>query len=126
MNINKNNLLKLAAAIVISELAGAIGAVFTTSASPAWYAMLVNPAINPPAWVFTPVWTMLYLLIGISLYLAWKNGWKVKNHFLEGERHYGCHGARYRTFGRSARLNDRLAPPVDTQPDSFSKKIRLS
>ena len=44
-----NNFLKLVVAIVVSELAGVIGSVFTISAIPTWYAGLAKPALNPPA-----------------------------------------------------------------------------
>ena len=89
-----NNIFKFVIAIVISELAGVIGAVFTMPAilSPStgsrlsWYAGLVKPELDPPNWVFGPVWTALYALIGISLYLVWKNNWEVKNRFLESRR----------------------------------------
>lgn len=76
------NILKLIIAIVVSELAGVIGAVFTTPAINGWYAGLVKPAINPPAWVFGPVWTTLFALIGISLYLVWRRDWQVVNPLL--------------------------------------------
>jgi len=67
-----NNFLKLVVAIVVSELAGVIGSVFTISAIPTWYAGLAKPALNPPAWVFGPAWTTLYALMGISLFLVWR------------------------------------------------------
>ncbi|MBI2630770.1 tryptophan-rich sensory protein [Candidatus Nomurabacteria bacterium] len=68
-----NNFFKLVIAITISEMAGVIGAVFTTPAVQSyWYAGIVKPAFNPPAWVFGPVWTTLYALMGISLFLIWK------------------------------------------------------
>jgi tryptophan-rich sensory protein len=67
-----NNFFKLVIAIVVSELAGVIGSVFTISAIPNWYAGLVRPALNPPAWVFGPVWTTLYALMGVSFFLVWK------------------------------------------------------
>lgn len=51
--------------------AGAIGSIFTTSAIPAWYATLVKPTFSPPNWIFAPVWTTLYILMGISAYLVW-------------------------------------------------------
>ncbi len=71
--------LKLIAAIGISELAGGIGSFFTVSAIPAWYATLRKPALNPPSWLFAPVWVTLYLLMGISLWLIWKSNAKEKS-----------------------------------------------
>jgi len=71
-----NNTLKLVIAIVVSELVGVIGSVFTVSAIPGWYAGLVKPALNPPNWVFGPVWATLYTLMGITAFLVWKNGWE--------------------------------------------------
>jgi tryptophan-rich sensory protein len=50
--------------------------VFTTSSIPTWYASLIKPSFNPPNWIFGPVWTTLYLLMGISLYLVWIRGAK--------------------------------------------------
>ncbi|QQG42462.1 MAG: tryptophan-rich sensory protein [Candidatus Giovannonibacteria bacterium] len=67
-----NNFFKLVIAIGVSELAGVVGSFFTISAIPNWYSTLVKPALNPPAWVFGPVWTTLYALMGISLFLVWK------------------------------------------------------
>jgi translocator protein len=69
---------KLVVAVVVSEVAGIIGSIFTISAIPRWYATLAKPAINPPAWIFAPVWTTLYLLMGIAAFLVWRKGWDVK------------------------------------------------
>ena len=69
-----NNTLKLIIAIIVSELAGIIGALFTTPSIPTWYASLTKPALNPPSWLFGPVWTMLFALMGISAFLIWKQG----------------------------------------------------
>jgi tryptophan-rich sensory protein len=66
--------IKLILSILISQLAGLIGAVFTSTSIPTWYATIVKPSFNPPSWVFGPVWTTLYTLIGISLYLVIKDG----------------------------------------------------
>lgn len=68
------NIKKLIVAIVICQLAGVIGGLFTGSAIPTWYQTIKKPAFNPPNWIFGPVWTLLYLLMGISLYLIWKSG----------------------------------------------------
>ncbi len=68
-----NNAFKLIIAIVVSELAGIIGSVFTTPSITGWYAGVVKPALNPPAWVFGPVWTTLFALMGISAFLIWSS-----------------------------------------------------
>lgn len=59
----------LAFSIGICFLAGGIGSLFTFSAIPAWYAALQKPFFNPPNWLFGPVWSTLYFLMGVSLYL---------------------------------------------------------
>lgn len=69
-----NNAGKLIIAIIISELAGIIGSIFTTPSIDGWYAGIVKPTINPPAWIFGPVWTTLFVLMGISAFLIWKTG----------------------------------------------------
>lgn len=69
-----NNTLKLAIAIGVSELAGIVGSVFTAPSIAGWYAGIVKPALNPPAWVFGPVWTTLFALMGIAAFLVWKKG----------------------------------------------------
>lgn len=78
-----NNFFKFIIAVAVVELAGVIGAVFTMPAISDWYAELVKPALMPPTWVFEPVWVLLYFLIGISLFLVWKNGWKTANPIFE-------------------------------------------
>ena len=72
MVMNKKDFLKLLLAILVSESAGFIGAFFTTPSIPTWYATLAKPALNPPAWVFGPVWTTLFALMGVALYLVWE------------------------------------------------------
>lgn len=68
-----NNTFKLIIAIVVSELAGIIGSVFTTPSIAGWYAGIVKPALNPPAWIFGPVWTTLFALMGISAFIVWSS-----------------------------------------------------
>ncbi len=62
---------KLIISLLIPQLAGGLGSVFTAISVKDWYLTLEKPAINPPAWVFGPVWTMLFLLMGYALYLVW-------------------------------------------------------
>jgi len=63
-------------AIVVCELAGIIGSLFTTPSIPGWYAGLVKPSFNPPAWVFAPVWTTLYAMMGLAAWLVYEKGLK--------------------------------------------------
>lgn len=51
---------------------GAAGSLFTTPEIPTWYAGLNRPSIAPPNWVFAPVWTTLYVLMGFAAWLMWK------------------------------------------------------
>lgn len=72
------NALKLIGCILLCEAIGGIGAIFTTPAINSWYATLAKPAFNPPNWIFAPVWTFLFALMGIALYLVWTNTVKDK------------------------------------------------
>ncbi len=64
-------ILPLVGWIALCELAGIIGSVFTVSAIPTWYAALAKPVLRPPNWLFGPIWTTLYALIGVAAYLVW-------------------------------------------------------
>lgn len=72
------NRLQLISFIIAVELVGAFGTLFTTPAIPTWYAMLPKPALNPPSWIFGPVWITLYALMGVAAYLVWQKGWNKK------------------------------------------------
>lgn len=69
-----NDPLKLIIAIAVSELAGIVGSVFTTPSITGWYANLVKPQLAPPNWIFGPVWTTLFVLMGIAAFLVWRKG----------------------------------------------------
>ncbi len=60
----------LIAWIIGCEAVGWSSSVFTVQSIPTWYAALEKPALNPPNWVFGPVWTTLYALMGISIWLV--------------------------------------------------------
>lgn len=66
------NRTKLLISLALPQLAGLFGALFTSSAIPAWYTTLQRPPLSPPNWIFGPVWTILYLLMGVAVYLVWK------------------------------------------------------
>jgi tryptophan-rich sensory protein len=65
--------MKLFISILIPLLVGAISGYFTTSGVNGWYALANKPWFNPPNWIFAPVWTTLYVLMGIALFLVWKS-----------------------------------------------------
>ena len=66
--------IRLAGSILVCLLAGLIGSFATRAKIPGWYAGLEKPSFNPPAWLFGPVWTALYILMGIALFLVWRKG----------------------------------------------------
>ncbi|MEM4244877.1 MAG: TspO/MBR family protein [Candidatus Nanoarchaeia archaeon] len=70
--------LKLAFSIILISLAGLIGGLSTSKYIPTWYASIKKPSFNPPNWIFGPVWTTLYVLMGISFYLVWSKGLETK------------------------------------------------
>ena len=63
--------IKLIISIIVAQLAGVLGSLFTITSGNSWFSNLVKPSFNPPNWIFGPVWTLLYFLMGISLYLVW-------------------------------------------------------
>jgi tryptophan-rich sensory protein len=65
---------KLVVSIIACLAAGAIGSIFTRQAIPTWYATLEKPAFNPPNWLFAPVWTLLYIMMGVAAFLVWRKG----------------------------------------------------
>lgn len=75
--------IKLIFAIAFCQFAGLVGSVFTFQAIPTWYATLNKPFFSPPNWIFGPVWTILYTLMGISLYLVWTSKSKLKGEALK-------------------------------------------
>ncbi len=72
--MTKINWFKLFLAILLCQGAGLIGSIFTSQSVATWYLTLQKPSFNPPSWVFAPVWTVLFLLMGISLYIVWQKG----------------------------------------------------
>jgi len=66
-------ILKLLLSLLLPFLAGGLGSAFTTPAIPTWYATLNKPVWQPPSWLFGPVWTTLYVMMGLSLFFVIKN-----------------------------------------------------
>jgi translocator protein len=65
---------KLIAAILIPLVIGFLGSIATLAEIPTWYAALSKPSWAPPNWLFGPIWTTLYILMGIALFLVWREG----------------------------------------------------
>lgn len=66
--------LRLILSLLLPQVAGVTGALFTAPAIPGWYAHLEKPFFTPPGGLFGPVWISLYVLMGIALFLLW-NAW---------------------------------------------------
>ena len=72
--MDKGDTLKLVVSILGCQVAGLIGGLFTASSVNTWYATLNKPSFNPPNWLFSPVWITLYFLMGVALFLVWRQG----------------------------------------------------
>ncbi|MEK7647491.1 MAG: TspO/MBR family protein [Patescibacteria group bacterium] len=69
-----NNTTKLIISIATCEAVGILGSIFTASSVDTWYSTLARPAFAPPNWIFGPVWTTLFALMGIAAFLVWREG----------------------------------------------------
>jgi len=65
-------LISLAAPILVGGLSG----IATARGVQDWYPTLTKPPFNPPSWLFGPVWTLLYIMMGIAAFFVWQRGWK--------------------------------------------------
>lgn len=72
---------KLIIAIAIPLAIGSISGYFTASSVNGWFVTLNKPSFNPPKWLFAPVWTVLYIMMGISFYIIWKSHAKLEKRY---------------------------------------------
>jgi translocator protein len=68
------DLVKLILSIIICQAAGVLGSFFTSQSVTTWYPSLVKPEFTPPGWVIGLIWVILFTLMGISLFLVWREG----------------------------------------------------
>jgi tryptophan-rich sensory protein len=68
-----NNIVKLIIAVSIPVAVGATSGFFTATGVSNWFQTINKPSWNPPGWIFGPVWTTLYVMMGFALYLIWKS-----------------------------------------------------
>lgn len=73
-SITLRELVRLILCIVICQMAGVIGSIFTASSVATWYTTLNKPWFSPPGFVISAVWILLFVLMGISLFLVWRQG----------------------------------------------------
>lgn len=65
---------RLLASLAIPQAVGILSGLATVRGVRDWYPGLVKPSFNPPSWVFAPVWTALYLAMGVAAWLVWQRG----------------------------------------------------
>ena len=68
-----NNVIKGLISIMLPLVVGGLSGFFTTSSISGWYTTINKPSFNPPNWIFGPVWTLLYIMMGIALFIIWKS-----------------------------------------------------
>jgi translocator protein len=66
------NFLKLIISVCGTLAIGFLGSIVTIPSISTWYTNLIKPSFSPPNWLFGPVWTMLYILMGVSVFLIWR------------------------------------------------------
>jgi benzodiazapine receptor len=62
--------------ILLPLVIGFIGSLATRPMITTWYAALQKPFFSPPNWLFGPVWTLLYIMMGVAAYLVWRRGFE--------------------------------------------------
>ena len=65
--------LSLIIILIITFTASYLGSFVTTTFKEPWYSSLILPSFNPPSWVFPPVWTLLYFMMSIAIWIIWIN-----------------------------------------------------
>ena len=71
--MTKNKYLSLIIILLITFIAPMIGSYATTTFKEPWYSEIILPSFNPPAWVFAPVWTILYIMMSVAIWKVWIN-----------------------------------------------------
>ena len=72
--MNKKRILKIVISVAVCLLIGFLSSFATQSSVNTWYVTLNKPVFNPPNWIFAPVWTILYVMMGISAGIVWSKG----------------------------------------------------
>ncbi len=67
-----NKYISLTLILLVTFLASGIGSFATSSFKEPWYSEIILPTFNPPSWVFSPVWTTLYILMSVAIWIIWR------------------------------------------------------
>ena len=67
----KNKYVSFTLIVLITFSASAIGGVVTSVYKEPWYSQIIQPSFSPPSWVFGPVWTTLYIMMSMAIWLHW-------------------------------------------------------
>jgi benzodiazapine receptor len=65
--------IKLLISLAVPLAVGGVAGLFTQPEIESWYRTIQKPSWQPPNWLFAPVWTTLYLMMGVALYLVWRS-----------------------------------------------------
>ncbi|MDD3175579.1 MAG: tryptophan-rich sensory protein [Candidatus Nanoarchaeia archaeon] len=79
-----NKYLKLLISVLIPLFIGMLGSIFTSTSINTWYISLIKPSFNPPNWIFGPVWTALFILMGLAFFLVWSEETKKLQKYKSG------------------------------------------
>ena len=66
-----NKYLSLGLILLVTFVASGTGGFVTSSFKEPWYSEIILPTFNPPSWVFSPVWTVLYIFMSVAAWIAW-------------------------------------------------------
>tara|TARA_B100000035_G_scaffold310845_1_gene319361 strand:+ start:34 stop:498 length:465 start_codon:yes stop_codon:yes gene_type:complete len=74
----RNKYISFILIVATTFLATGVGTFVTSSFKEPWYSQLILPSFNPPSWVFGPVWTTLYIMMALAVWLIWKETFNKK------------------------------------------------
>ncbi|QLG45749.1 TspO/MBR family protein [Costertonia aggregata] len=70
----KKKIIYIAISVIVCLIIGFLSSIVTQTSVDTWFLTLKKPSFNPPNWLFAPVWTVLYILMGVSAGLVWAKG----------------------------------------------------
>jgi len=70
----KKKLYRIGIAVIVCLLIGSLSGIATQSSINSWYPTLIKPSFTPPNWIFGPVWSVLYVMMGVAAGIVWSKG----------------------------------------------------